>query len=140
MSSDSLLWGFLALLSLAWVLSGVLIGLVFSLAANERQREMAVLRATGATPFFIFRTLWMEAVLLATAGSIAGISVASLATYIFRDYLAGTLGMPFLFPNFTSFMALFALAFSLSIITVSIAIIIPAYRISQQEPALAMKE
>jgi putative ABC transport system permease protein len=135
-----LLWLFVIMLILAYMVSAVLIALVFSMAAHERRREMAVLRATGATPFFIFRTLWIEAALLALAGGGVGIVLSSFTIFLFREYLAGSLGMPFLFPALPSFLGLSALALALSLVTVSIAIIVPAYRISRQEPALAMKE
>lgn len=131
---------FVVMLILAYIVSAVLIGLVFSMAAHERRREMAVLRATGATPSFVFRTLWIEAALLALAGGVSGIALSSLAIYVFRDYVAGSLGMPFLFPSLPSFLGLAALALALSLVTVSIAVVVPAYRISRQEPALAMKE
>jgi putative ABC transport system permease protein len=135
-----LLWVFVVMLSLSYVVSALLIGLVFSMAAHERRREMALLRATGATPLFIFRTLWTEAALLAVAAGTVGIALSSLAVYIFRDYLAASLGMPFLFPSLTALLGLFALALALSLVTVSIGVVVPAYRISRQEPALAMKE
>ena len=135
-----LLWVFIVMLGLAYLVSALLIGLVFSMAAHERRREMAVLRATGATPLFIFRTLWTEAALLAAAGGAAGIVLSSLAVYMFRDLLDSSLGMPFLFPSFASWLGLFALALFLSLVTVSIAVVVPVYRISRQEPALAMKE
>jgi putative ABC transport system permease protein len=135
-----LLWVFIVMLGLAYLVSALLIGLVFSMAAHERRREMAVLRATGGSPLFIFRTLWTEAALLAAAGGAAGIVISSLTVYMFRDLLDSSLGMPFLFPSFGSWLGLFALALLLSLITVSIAVVVPVYRISRQEPALAMKE
>jgi putative ABC transport system permease protein len=135
-----LLWVFIVMLGLAYLVSALLIGLVFSMAAHERRREMAVLRATGGTPLFIFRTLWTEAALLAAAGGAAGIVISSLTVYMFRDLLDSSLGMPFLFPSFGSWLGLFALALLLSLVTVSIAVVVPVYRISRQEPALAMKE
>ena len=54
------------------VLSLVLIGLVFSMAANERRRELGVLRALGATRGFVFGSLLTEAGILAlAAGALA---------------------------------------------------------------------
>lgn len=106
-----LLWGLVVLLSIGWTLSAVLVGLVFSIAANERRREMAVLRALGAPRHFIFRSLLSEAALLAAG--------------------AGTLGI---------ILGTFAIALTLSLATVTLAAMFPAYRISQQEPALAMRE
>jgi putative ABC transport system permease protein len=75
-----LLWVFVVMLSLSYVVSALLIGLVFSMAAHERRREMALLRATGATPLFIFRTLWTEAALLAVAAGTVSRSLRSRST------------------------------------------------------------
>jgi putative ABC transport system permease protein len=135
-----LLWGFVFLLILAWILSAVLIGLVFTMAANKRRREMAVLRALGAPKMFVFRSILTEAALLALGAGLLGIMISSFGIYIFHDYIAGSLRMPFLFPSFTSFLSLFLLGIRLSLVTVGAAVFMPAYRISQQEPALAMRE
>ena len=135
-----LLWGFLAILSIASGLSAVLIGLVFSMAANERQRQIAVLRALGATRFFVFGSLVSEAAVLALGAGILGITLSALIIYIFRDFIAGSLGMPFLFPSFSSLLLLFAVGIALSLLTVSLAALVPAVRISRQEPAMAMRE
>ena len=89
------------MLGLAYVVSAVLIGLVFSMAAHERRREMAVLRASGATPFFIFRTLWTEAILVAVVGGVRRDRAISTGV-IYRlsaTTLTGALHMPFLFPS-----------------------------------------
>lgn len=135
-----LLWGFLALLSLAWILSTVLIGLVFSMAANERRREMAVLRALGATRYFIFKSFLAEAGLLAIVAGTLGIILSSLVVYTFKDYIAGSLRMPFLFPSPASFLVLSMTGVALCLLTMAFATFMPALRISKQEPALAMRE
>lgn len=135
-----LLWIFVIVLVLAYIMSGVLIGLVFSMAAHERRREMALLRASGATPLFLFRALWTEAALLALSAGVAGSALASVVVYFFRGYIENTLGMPFLFPSGLTFVTLIAVALVMSLVTVSLAVLAPAYRVSQQEPAVAMKE
>ena len=135
-----LLWLLLVMLGLAYIVAAVLIGLVFSMAAHERRREMALLRASGATPFFIFRTLWTEAVVVAAAGGVIGVIVSSLAVLLLRNYLAGALHMPFLFPSAGTFLAIVAAALGLSLLTATLAVLVPARRISRVEPALAMKE
>jgi putative ABC transport system permease protein len=135
-----LLSGFTFLTSLAWVLSAIIIGLMFSMSAHERRREIGVLRGLGFKRSYIFRSVWMEAALLATSGSIAGVSVTALGVKLFSNYIAGTLGMPFLFPSILSFFIMFGETLLISLITVSIGVFIPAYRTSQQEPAVAMRE
>jgi putative ABC transport system permease protein len=135
-----LLWGFFAITVIVWALAMVLIGLIFSMAANERRREMAVLRAIGATRRFIFNSVLAEAALLAVSGAIIGITVASIGLYMFKDMIAGSLKMPFLFPSLPSFIGLFSAGVILALATVTLAALFPAIRISRQELALAMRE
>ncbi len=135
-----LMWGFVTLLGFGWILSIILIGLVFSMAANERRREMAVLRALGSTRFFVLKAFLTEAGLLAIGASLIGITFSSVLVYLLKDYLAGSLRMPFLFPSFSSFLLLAAAGIALSIFTMALATFMPALKISRQEPALAMRE
>jgi len=62
----------LVILSITLVLSLVLISLIFSMAANERRRELGVLRALGATRGFVFQSILAEAVMLAVDGGALG--------------------------------------------------------------------
>lgn len=137
---NGLLWGFFALSLIVWVLAMVLVGIIFSMAANERCREMAVLRAVGATRGFIFRLVLTEAALLAISGAAAGITLSGLVLLNLQDFIAGSLKMPFLFPSIPSFVGMFTGGVALAIVAVSLAALIPAYRISRQEPAIAMRE
>jgi ABC-type lipoprotein release transport system permease subunit len=66
--------------------------------------------------------------------------LSSVTVFTFRNYISGTVGMPFLFPSIASLAGLAGIALLLSLITISAAVFLPAYRISQQEPALAMRE
>ena len=101
---------------------------------------MAVLRAVGATRNFIFRSVLAEAALLALSGAITGIAIAGFGLYMFRDMIAGSLKMPFLFPSISSFAGLFGAGVALAIVTVTLAALFPAIRVSRQELALAMRE
>ena len=137
---NGLLWGFFAITLIVWAVTMVIIGIVFSMAANERRREMAVLRAVGATRNFIFRSVLAEAALLALGGAASGIAVAAFLLYVFKDMIAGSLKMPFLFPSWGSFIGLFSAGVGLAIITVTLAALLPALRLSRQELAIAMRE
>ena len=137
---NGLLWGFFAITIIVWAVAMVLIGIIFSMAANERRREMAVMRAVGATRSFIFRSVLAEAAILALSGAVVGISAAAFSLYLFKDMIAGSLKMPFLFPSITSFIGLFSGGVVLALITVTLAALIPALRISRQELALAMRD
>jgi putative ABC transport system permease protein len=135
-----LLSGFAVLTILAWIISGILISLVFTMITNGRRRDIAVLRALGFKRFYVFRSLWIEAALLGFGGALGGVSLSALGIYIFHNYISGTLGLPFLFPSFNTLLGMFALTIVVSILIVSASVFLPAFRISQQEPALAMRD
>jgi putative ABC transport system permease protein len=137
---NGLLWGFFAVTVIVWAVTMILTGIIFSMAANERRREMAVLRAVGATRNFIFRSVLMEAALLALGGAVGGIAIAGSSLYIFKDMIAGSLKMPFLFPSISSFAGLFGAGVILAIVSVALSALIPALRLSRQELAIAMRE
>lgn len=137
---NGLLWGFFAITVIVWAVTMILTGIVFSMAANERRREIAVLRAVGATRNFIFRSVLTEATLLALGGAVVGIAIAASSLYIFKDVIAGSLKMPFLFPSFTSFIGLFSAGVAFAIVSVALSALIPALRLSRQELAIAMRE
>jgi putative ABC transport system permease protein len=135
-----LLRGMLLILSITLVLSLVLISLIFSMAANERRRELGVLRALGATRGFVFQSILAEAVMLAVDGGAVGIALACLATFLFRDLLVRSLGIPFLLPSLPSLITLIGGGLVLALSGVTLAALIPAFKISRQDPALAMRE
>lgn len=136
----SLLKTVVIMLGLIWVLSMAFIGLVFSMAANERRRELGVLRAIGATRRFISQSLLTEAGILAFCGGAAGIFLAVLAIYLFRKLIMVSLGLPFLLPSVQALLLQIAAGILLALFTVFLAALFPALKISRQDPALAMRE
>ena len=130
----------LIVLSITWVLSVLLIGLVYTMAANERRRELGVLRALGATRGFVFRSLLAEAAILALGGGLAGVILTSLGIILFRNLIIHSLGLPFLFPSFFPLLGQVIGGLLLALVSVTLAALLPAYRISHQDPAVAMRE
>ena len=130
----------LIVMSITWVLSVLLIGLVYSMAANERRRELGVLRAMGATRAFVLRSLLAEASILALGGGLVGVSVTSLAVILFRNLIIHSLGLPFLFPSFFPLLVQVIGGLLLALLSVTLAALLPAYRISHLDPAVAMRE
>ncbi|MFN8597631.1 MAG: FtsX-like permease family protein [Anaerolineae bacterium] len=129
-----------AILVITWLLSVVLIGLVFSMAAYERRRELGVLRALGATRNFILRSLLTEAGLLALGGGLAGGVLVAIGLYVFRKAIVDNLGITFVFPDVPGLLLQIALGLGLALISVTLAALLPAYRISHEDPAVAMRE
>jgi putative ABC transport system permease protein len=121
-------------------LSITLIGLIFSMAANERRRELGVLRAMGATRRFVFQSLLTEAGLLALAGGVAGIFLTVLIVYLFRKLITVSLGIPFLLPSPATLLPQIAGGLLLALVAATLAAMLPAYRISHLDPSVAMRE
>jgi putative ABC transport system permease protein len=137
---SGLLRGTVIVLVLVAVLALALMALIFSMAVHERRRQIGVLRALGATRGAVLLSLLTEALLLALAGGLVGVVLASVGVYLFRTALVSTLGFPFLFPPFGSLAALVAAGLALALICVALAALVPALRISRQEPANSMRE
>jgi putative ABC transport system permease protein len=122
------------------ILSAILAGIFFSIITNERRREIAVLRALGAERNFIFRLIIGEAALLALSGGLLGIALASFITSMFSSFISSSLGIVFLFPGLPDWGILVGLGAALILTTIILATVVPAYRISREEPALAARE
>lgn len=136
----SLLNSVVTLSVITWVLAMALIAVVFSLAANERRRTIGVMRALGASRIVVLESLLLEAALLALAGGGVGIIVSSLATYLFRTLIVNLMGVPFLFPAIPQLAGLGLGALALALVGVTLAALVPALRISLQDPAISMRE
>jgi putative ABC transport system permease protein len=132
--------GITVALAVALVLSVLLIGLIVSMAANERRRELGVLRAMGATRSFVFRSMLVETGILALVGGLSGIGVTVLATYLFRNLIVYSLGVPFLLPAPSALLAEVAGGLGVALAGVAAGALLPAYRVSRQDPAAAMRE
>jgi putative ABC transport system permease protein len=129
-----------ALLVVVWALAIGLTGVVFSMALVERKREMAVLRALGATKQSVAASLLSEAGVLALGGSLLGAAFAALAVYLFRAAIMRIMQAPFLYPAPLQLVGLLAAAVGMTLLSVFVAVVWPSLRMSRQEPAQAMRE
>jgi len=136
----SLLNSVFVLLGISWILAMALVAVVFAIAVNERRREIGVMRALGARRTTVLQSLLIEAGLLAVAGGAAGAIIVILAVYLFRNLIIGMMGVPFLFPGIPQLLLLGAGSVALVLLSVLAAALLPTFRISVQDPALAMRE
>ncbi|HLF26310.1 MAG TPA: FtsX-like permease family protein [Anaerolineae bacterium] len=137
---SALLNSIVALLVITWLLALILTGLVFSIAVNERKREIGVLRALGASRKSVVQSLLGEALLVALAGGAVGIGLATLTIWLFRNLIIQIMRVPFLFPGPLALSVLIAEALGLALVGVTLSALLPALRISFQEPAVTMRE
>jgi len=135
-----LLRGMVVVVLLTIGLSLAVMALVFSMAVNERRRQIGVLRALGATRWAVLLSFLTEAVLLALAGGLAGVIAAVVGVSLFRALLVKALGFPFILPSLAPLGLVVGIGLALALAVVALAAVVPALRISRQEPALSMRE
>jgi putative ABC transport system permease protein len=82
-----LMSGLVALVSMAGLVSVVLAGL------NERRRELAVLRAVGASPYHVVALLTLEGVLITASGILLGVAILLAAILGLGPWLQSAFGV-----------------------------------------------
>lgn len=117
-----------------------LIALVSSLVANERRRELGLMRAMGGTRMFIFSAVFAEAIVLAALGGVIGVGVSLLLIGSFQGLITQSLAIPFLWPSVSTIFIQGLLAISLAVAVGGLAALYPAYRSSQIEPYEAIRK
>ena len=116
------------------VVSIPLLGFISAMVANERRREISILRALGATRNFVMRMVLAESFTLAIVGGIIGIGAASVILVAFQDYIALNLKIPFITPSPLTLLMYGGGALSLAAIIGGIASFYPALLVTRADP------
>lgn len=135
-----LLWTGIWLLALVTLLSMVIVGLVFSLTINERRPELGVLKAIGFTRQAIIQTILYEGGLLAVVGGIAGVLLAVAGVLLLGGTLQNVLGMAISLPPWQEIGRTSLAGLGFALVSIALATLYPALRITGQETALIMRE
>jgi putative ABC transport system permease protein len=90
----SMVENLLLLISLL-VLLAALVGMITTLLASmkERQREMAILRAAGAHPWYLFVLIQVEVLLVTLLSMLSAAALLLLSLYLLQDRLAADFGL-----------------------------------------------
>jgi len=120
------------------VLLASLLGLAAMLLASirERQREIAVMRVIGASPWFILSLIIAEAVLVALAATVTAVLLLRIATGLLSNFLAERFSL-FIEPDlFTSQSILYIAIVIVSTMFIALIPGISAYRQAQHQQLL----
>lgn len=112
----------------------------FTVLANERRREVGILRAIGAHRIHIMKIFLAEALLISSLGGLAGVIIGhSLIHYLAKDFtLLRTLGAVSTITAGNITISLIAMIAGIVICLVGAAI--PILRLARMEPLLAIKD
>jgi putative ABC transport system permease protein len=125
---------------IVWVMALMLIGVVFSMIVNERQREIGLFRAMGAKKSFMFRLIIAEASLLTTIGGVIGVACGAALVISFKDLIVAKLNIPYLWPPASFIAALLVGCIVVSLITGVLAALYPAWMSARMEPYNAIRK
>jgi ABC-type antimicrobial peptide transport system permease subunit len=123
-----------------WPMTAVLIGLVFFMAVKERQRELGLFRAIGATRPDIFMMIQTEALIISAAGAAAGIIISAGLVFLFQRMISIKLEIPVSFPAVSETLLIAVSALGFAIFTGALAAIIPAAKACLMEPYEAIRK
>ncbi len=104
------------------------------MVAHERRREIAILRALGATKTYVVRLMLAESFSIAIIGGIIGIGAAMVVLVFFQDFIATSLKIPFIIPSPLAILVDGGTALFLCAGIGGIASLYPAILINRSEP------
>jgi putative ABC transport system permease protein len=122
------------------LLSLVMLTIVFSVTANERKRELAILRVLGATRKRLAALLLAESLLVSVSGGLLGTALAALAVFPFHAAISQRLGLPYLAPGGLSIIWLLSMSLAVTFAAGPLAAAFSAWRISRADTSLTLRE
>ncbi len=116
-----------------------LVATVSTMVANERKREIGLMRAMGANQRMVFGLVLVEALILAGLGTLIGASVSATVILVSKDFITTSLGIPFLWPSILTLAGQVMLVALAAVAIGGLASLYPALKASKMEPYDAIK-
>lgn len=123
-----------------WIVTLVLITVVFSMIVNERQREIGLLRSLGAKKATVFSLIFLEAVIISVLGGIAGIAAGGGVLTMLKEPITTAFNLPYLWPDAAFMAGAAAVTLIIAVATGTAAVFYPAFRCSRMEPYEAIRK
>lgn len=114
--------------------------LVFSVTANERKKEFAILRILGATRKRLAGLLLAESFLISITGGVLGTAAAALVVFPFSIAIGQRLGLPYLVPSGAAVLRLLLTSLLVSFAAGPLASAYSAWRISRADASVTLRE
>ena len=95
------------LIALVWILTFIVLSLVYSITIKERKRELATMRILGATKKMLSNIILYEVLIINFIGAITGATLGFVISILFGRWFSQSFKMPFLAPNFAVLVVIF---------------------------------
>lgn len=116
------------------VVSVPLLGFISAMVAHERQREIAILRALGATKKYVVRLMLAESFSIAILGGLIGIGATMVVMVFFQDFIASSVKIPLAIPSLPAVLVNGGTALLLCAGIGGIAALYPAHILIRSDP------
>jgi putative ABC transport system permease protein len=136
---SGLIHGIVMISSILWIIVLLIMAFAFYMIANERRREIGLLRAMGANRLHIAEIILTEASLLSVAGGAVGIALGFSLLISFKNVMLHYLKLPYLFPSATELVMLVASALVFSLLTGLLSALLPSLSVIKTEPYDAIR-
>ncbi|MBQ9434151.1 MAG: ABC transporter permease [Synergistaceae bacterium] len=100
-----------------WVMSVVIVGLIFALTLMERRSEFGILRSIGASRRKLAALSLAEVLMISVYGAALGVVLGNAAVAAGSPFVAEALGLPFLLPSLSVILGLTVSAVVLAVMT-----------------------
>lgn len=130
----------LILIGAVWVLSFFILLAAFTLIANERRGEFALLRLLGTSRRMLGYLAWKEALLVSAIGALCGLALAALAVFPFATLIETSLELPYLTPSLPGSLLIAAGVFLAVVAAGSVSSAISTVRLSRVDPGTVLRE
>lgn len=110
---------------------------VLVVSVVQKQREIGILRAMGATRAQVMRVFLLQGALVGALGSVTGVGLAVLMIELFTRFVRGSDGLPLFAITLPPALALQVAA--LALLSGVLAAVAPARRASRMDPAQAIR-
>ena len=135
------LWGVIGAGLISWLMTLFLMGTIFTMMANERQREFGLLRAMGATKFHVLRLIITEAYIISFLGALVGITGGwVILTYSQEAILRSLDQTTFLWPSPLFIGIVAGISIIAIVVSCILSVVYPAIKAGSKDPYLAIRQ
>lgn len=133
--------GIIVIFTILFLISSFLtLYIVFTISANERKKEFAILRIIGSTKTKLMGILLTESIIIGFLGGVIGIIAGLTFTLPFNTYIETTIGLPYIQPTNFEIIKMIIIDLIISVLVGPLASIQAANQISKAETYITMKE
>ena len=118
----------------------IMLIIVFSVTANERKKEFAILRALGSTGKKLSGLVISEALIISGAGGFFGTLAGAVIVLSFSTYIGDKLALPYLQPAVPVILVISAVTIAVSLSLGPAGAAYTAQRLNRREVYLTMRE